>query len=321
MPCGSLDCFRLQRLDASARGPAPFLPAPLLRSKAYTQGGLEQLVFANVSDGYALVSAPKGESPTLYATFDGARTWHREAFVKGETPESITASQDAFYSVGSLKCSKAHALCEIWRIGRTAVGSRHWSAVSRSYNFTHEANYPFVAAFGSHVFVTTQEQGKPYHTLFGASNDDGRTFIVNVVPILSSVNGCELQPSSALTIWAECDDGMISGEIEISTDGGGHWRVVYVDHPGEPFDFGTIDPVSSDLTYSDNGRYASQLWRLSDEADRSTLAGKLPYPQVATLAFTDVARGFALSATIGPTSRQVLYETSDAGRHWKRLYI
>jgi hypothetical protein len=319
--CGSLVCFRLERLDGSGRDSTAPLLTPLAPSKNYyTHGGLEQLVFANVNDGYALVSSAKG-SPALYATFDGARSWHRETFVKGETPESIAASQDAFYAVGSVTCPAAHVDCGIWRISQSVVGSHQWVAMSRSYNFAHGANYPFVAAFGSRVFITAQEQGKPYHTLFGRSNNDGRTFKVNVVPNLSSVNGCELQPASLGTVWAECDDGMMSGEIEISTDGGGLWRVVYDNRPGQPFDFGTIDPVSSDLTYSDDAQYASQLWSLRDGAKRSTMVGTLPYPQVAGLAFTNIADGFALSATIGPKSRQVLYETNDAGKQWKRVFI
>jgi photosystem II stability/assembly factor-like uncharacterized protein len=293
-----------------------------MRSKNYySDGGLEQLVFVNVDDGYALVNSPRGESPTLYATFDGALTWHREAFVKGETPESITASQDAFYIVGGLKCPKAHASCEIWQISRSAVGSHRWIAVSRSYDYTHEANYPFAAVFGSHVFVTTQEQVTPYHTLFGASNNDGRSFKVDVVSNLSSVNGCEVHATSELTIWAECDDGMMSGAIEISTDGGDHWRALNLGPQGTRFEIGTIDSVSSDVTYLDNGLYASQLWRLEGEADTPTLAGTLPYPQVATLAFTSETQGFALSTPSGPKSRQVLYETIDAGKHWKRLFI
>jgi hypothetical protein len=320
--CGSLECFHLQRLDDGGRNSTTgSLPTPLAPSKNYyTHGGLEQLVFADVNDGYALVSSPKG-SATLYATFDGARSWHREAFVEGEAPESITASNGAFYAVGSVSCPTGHVDCEIWRISRSAVGSHKWHAVSRSYNFTHDANYPFVAAFGSRVFITAQEQAEPGHTLFGASKNNGRSFKVADVPNLSSVNGCELQPASSDTIWAECDDGMMSGEIEISTDGGDHWRVVYDNRPGAPFDFGTVDPVSSDLTYSDDAQYAGQLWSLRAGAKRSTLAGTLPYPQVASLAFTNIDDGLALSATIGPQSRQVLYETIDAGKHWKRLFM
>jgi hypothetical protein len=47
----------------------------------------------------------------------------------------------------------------------------------------------------------------------------------------------------------------------------------------------------------------------------------LPHPQVATLAFTSATQGFALSTPIGPKSRQVLYVTIDAGKHWKRLFM
>jgi photosystem II stability/assembly factor-like uncharacterized protein len=135
------------------------------------------------------------------------------------------------------------------------------------------------------------------------------------------VNGCEVRATSDLTIWAECDEGMMSGSIEISTDGGRHWRSLNLGPQGTRFEIGTIDSVSSDVTYLYNGLYASQLWRLGDETDTSTLVGTLPHPQVATLAFTNAVQGFALSTPIGPKSRQVLYETSDAGKHWVRLFI
>jgi photosystem II stability/assembly factor-like uncharacterized protein len=319
-PCGSLACYRLERLSASGRSSALVLAPPISHSREFTEGGLEELVFANVHDGYALVSSPKGESSTLYATFDGAHSWHRESFVKGEAPVSITASQDAFYAVAALPCPKGHTNCETWRISRSAVGSRSWAAVSRSYQFGHDSDYPYIAAFGSRVFLTTQEQSEPGQTFFASSDDDGRIFKVATVTNLSSVNQCSLLPTSTVVIWAGCDDGNMQGTVEVSADGGDHWRVLSEGLLGTHFAFGTLDPVSSDLTYLDNGLETHQLWRIGYKSKGSSLTGRLPYPEVAELSFTDADHGFALSPTIGPKNRQVLYETSDAGRRWTRLF-
>jgi hypothetical protein len=317
--CGSSECFRLERIDI-ADDTSSFVTAPPLSNvPRIAMGGLEQLDFANSLDGFELLDPGYQKSTQLYATFDGGRSWHHEDFIAGEIVERITSTPSTFYIIGGVKCSTTNQLCLRWQLCSSPVAESRWTKDSRPYDFGHDSIYPAVAAFGDRVWVTTQEQSKPYLTPLATSTNSGRTFRVRTVPNLPSVACCGISATSVTTIWAQCDDGNMTGDIEYSNDGGVHWRNLANVTLGEFF-FGTFDPVSDNVAFFLNGVHASDFCELIDGASKSVIVGKPPHPQLSSLSFTSQSQGLALSSPVGTLGRQILYETTDGGANWKRVF-
>ena len=81
--CESGPCLQLQRTsDSDAHFTTLHLP-PFSRAKGNPLGNLSQLIFANSTDGYASLNVTN--SFAWYVTTDGARSWHRERAIHGET--------------------------------------------------------------------------------------------------------------------------------------------------------------------------------------------------------------------------------------------
>lgn len=317
--CGSSQCFRLERSNIADAKTTFVTAPPLSKVPRITMGGLQQLDFANRQDGYAMTSPGYGKTTQLYATFDGGLSWHHETFVAGESVESMTSTPSTFYIVGKVKCSQTDQNCQKWQLSSSPSSVSHWTTDSRAYDFGHSANDPVFTAFGNYLWGTTQEQAPPYRTLLAKSTDSGRTFKVSSIPNLPSVNGCELTATSVSSIWAQCDDGNMAGEIEYSNDSGAHWRSLTKDTLGSFFAFGIFDPVSDNLAFFVNGDYSRDFCRLVNGANNSVVVGKPPFPALASLDFTNPSEGLALGPPLGSANRQVLYETKNGGVSWKRV--
>jgi hypothetical protein len=111
----------------------------------------------------------------------------------------------------------------------------------------------------------------------------------------------------------------MAGDIEYSNDGGAHWRSLEKVTLGGFFAFGIFDPVSDNLAFFVNGDYSRDFCQLVNRANKSVVVGKPPYPQLASLDFTNSSEGFALGPPLGSANRQVLYETKNGGVSWKRV--
>jgi len=318
-PCGSSQCFRLERSNIADATTTFVTAPPLSKVPRIPMGSLEQLDFANPQDGYAMTNPGFGKTTQLYATFDGGLSWHHETFVAGETVNSINSTPSTFYIVGGVKCSPPDENCQRWQLSSSPSSVSHWTTDSRPYDFGHGSNNPVFTAFGTDVWGTTQEQARPYRTLLARSTDGGRTFKVSSIPNLPSVNGCGLTATSVSSIWAQCDDGNMAGDIEYSNDGGAHWRSLEKVTLGGFFAFGIFDPVSDNLAFFVNGDYSRDFCQLVNRANKSVVVGKPPYPQLASLDFTNSSEGFALGPPLGSANRQVLYETKNGGVSWKRV--
>jgi hypothetical protein len=318
-PCESLECYRLERIDLTDGSSSFVNPPPLSKLPRIYMGGAEQIDFANPQDGYELLDPGYQKTPRLYATFNGGKSWHHEAFIPGETVESITSTPFRFYIIGGLKCSATNEICQRWQLSSSTVSTARWETDSRPYNFGHDSIYPAVTAHSDHVWITAQEQARPYRTFLAFSTNGGHTFRVRSVPNLPSVAGCGLTATSLTTIWAQCDDGNMAGDIEYSSDSGAKWRNLANKTLGEFF-FGTFDPVTDNLAFFLNGEHSSELFELIDGARKSVDVGKPPHPQLESLDFVDQSHGLALSAPLGIVNRHVLYETDDGGVSWTRLY-
>jgi hypothetical protein len=108
------------------------------------------------------------------------------------------------------------------------------------------------------------------------------------------------------------------GDIPLSRDGGVLWITTSRNLTGN-FAWGVFDPVSRNAAYFVNGLYPSRLNRIAVQDERTQAIGRPPYPELASMVFTSVSLGLALSDQIGPSGRQVLYRTSDGGAAWRRV--
>ncbi len=178
---------------------------------------------------------------------------------------------------------------------------------------------PQVAAYGSNVWLTGQQQILPGHAFLATSHDNGRTFSVAVKPALSSVNGCGLDPTSPSIIWAQCDGGNMRGDIPLSRDGGAHWITTSMDKGG--FAWGVFDPASRSAAYFVNGLYPSRIYRIDVQDQGIAPIGRAPNSDLSALVLTGASHGLALSGPVGANDRRVLYRTSDGGAEWQRVVI
>jgi hypothetical protein len=312
--CGHHTCFRLERTSDGGQSFSMVETPPI--AGALPTGNLYGLDFANPSDGYAL-SWSSGGRTALFATFDGGRSWHREVIRLDQRIEWITSTPTAFYAVSGT-CPELNKSCDGWELDRTQASVSEWTGRPLPISIAHGLEPPQVAAYGSNVWLTGQQQSTPYHALLATSHDSGRTFSVAIQSALSSVNGCGLEPSSPSVIWAQCDQGNMAGDIPLSRDGGAHWITTNGSLTGN-FAWGVFDPVSADAAYFVNGWHPGALYRIVVQNERTQAIGRPPYPELSSMVFTSASSGMALSQPIGPSGRQVLYGTDDGGVAWRVL--
>lgn len=65
---------------------------PVTFNRNNPSGSIYQLAFANAEDGLALINDTTKQNLLLFATFEGALTWHREENGAGPRIESITST-------------------------------------------------------------------------------------------------------------------------------------------------------------------------------------------------------------------------------------
>jgi hypothetical protein len=314
--CGTSKCYRMERFsDADQSG--AFVTAPPITSTK-SSNNLSNLVFANKQDGYAVESAKLGSD--LYATFNGGASWQQEQIRPHQVIIWLTATSTNFYAVTS-ECATAGNACDNFQLNRSPVASSRWSALALPIDTDHNTQPPDVAAYGPDVWLTGQQQAKPYKSLLASSHLYGQAFAVTSVPTLQSVNGCEIEAVSNEDLWAQCDEGMMAGIVAYSNDGGVHWTLNDSGPLGQ-FHFGVFDPVSSSLAFFVDPLDKGVLNRVTDGAADITAVGRSPDPPtpgLLTLAFTNANQGLALSYPSGDTFKQFLYRTENAGRDWIRV--
>jgi photosystem II stability/assembly factor-like uncharacterized protein len=313
--CNHHTCFRLERSNDGGRVFSLVKAPPISPGRGSPTGNLVELVFANPNDGYALERVSI-ERTALYATFDGGRSWRREEIRRDQRIEWMTSTPIAFYAVSGT-CPDLKKSCGSWGLNRSRASASEWTGRSLPFS-TRGMEPPQVAAYGSNVWITGQQQVAPYHALLATSHDNGRTFSVSLRPALSSVNGCGLDATSPSVVWAQCDQGNMAGDIPLSRDGGVHWITVSKNLTGN-FAWGIFDPVSQSVAYFVNGWHPGRLYRIVVHDEKTEAIGRPPYPELASMVFTNASLGLALSQQLGPSGAQVLYRTSDGGAAWRRV--
>jgi photosystem II stability/assembly factor-like uncharacterized protein len=314
--CATSKCYRMERLSDGGQSDV-FVTAPPIRSSK-SSNNLSTLVFANPQDGYAVESAKLGSD--LFATFNGGASWQKDQIRPHQVIIWMTATSTNFYAVTS-ECAIAGKACGNFQLNRSVLASKVWSDMPLPIDADHNTQPPDVAAYGPNVWLTGQQQAKPYKSLLASSRHYGQDFGIASVPTLQSVNGCEIEAVSTKDLWAQCDEGMMAGTVPYSDDGGVHWTVNQSGHLGQ-FHFGVFDPVSSALAFFVDPLNKGVMYRVTNGAADFQAVGRSPDPPtpgLLTLAFTNAKQGLALSYPSGDTFKQFLYRTENSGRDWVRV--
>jgi photosystem II stability/assembly factor-like uncharacterized protein len=308
-------CYALERSD---NGGATFTRtnAPAVTFARNGQPGpLYQLDFANTMDGLAVMQSKSAKS-SLYVTFNGGESWQRDVIAPDQRVNSVASTPTTFYAVTSTCPTGASRACPVGQLDSSPVDSMHWTPHALPIGSKFDSSLPSIAAYGHDVWLTTQEQAKPYKSLLATSYNNGDTFAVRSKPLLSSVVEAGLTATSSVTLWGVSDQGMMAGDIVFSHDGGATW---FYGHGGvSRFGFGTFDPFSTFaavfVNYMDGSqRHDVQL--LASASSRAVALGRTPSSWITQLAFVSPEQGLALGQSGGRYN--TLYETSDGAKNWR----
>jgi photosystem II stability/assembly factor-like uncharacterized protein len=309
-------CYALERSDNGGQTFTRVNAPPVEFGPTNQNGPLYELDFANASDGLAVVQSANSLT-TLYATFNGGASWQRDFIRTDQRINSVASTSTTFYAVTSY-CPDPNANCTLGQLNSSPASSTDWTAHGLPIGLKHFSALPNVAAFGRDVWLTTQEQAKPYTTFLATSYNEGETFAIRSTPMLSSVVACGLTATSTVTLWAQCDQGMMSGDIVVSYDGGHTWSY---GHGGiGQFGFGTFDPISTFaavyINYMDGDTLHAIQFLPTGLSNAETL-GKPPSTNITQLTFVSPLQGLALGHGNGVGDFATLYETSDGGKRWR----
>ncbi len=306
--CG-FGCYLLERTtDGGAHFKVLDLPRTSYLNDSLT-GTLDQLVFANTSDGYALMGA--GAPRSLYVTLNGGGSWHRENIASGTEILRFAATTSHVVAVVA-RCGSATP-CTDFRLATSPLPADHWT-------LSPLANWPVgmgvgLGAFGSTIWLTQQTHST---VKLMTSHNLGVTFTERSAPRLGSVYACYMTATSDASLWAECPTGMASSFFYSST-GGLTWNIIPVrqfSNTGGGF----FEPVSSSLAFLALGRSdslgARNFYDVTNQGRSLTPAGKLPCNIVNGLVFTDPTHGFAACDELNSFASTILLKTSNGGATW-----
>jgi photosystem II stability/assembly factor-like uncharacterized protein len=306
--CG-FGCYLLERTtDGGVHFTVRTLPRTRYIDDSLT-GTLDQLSFANSSDGYALMGS--GQPRSLFATDNGGGSWRREVIATGTVILRFATTRTHVIAVIA-RC-KGTSTCSRLRLATSTLGADHWT-------ITPLANWPAgrgvgLGAFNSTVWLT--QQAIPTVRLM-TSHNLGVTFSRRVAPDLGSVYACSMTATSNVTLWAECPTGMASS-FHYSGDGGRTWNVI----PVKQFTNtggGYFDPLSNSLAYLavglDDSGGGRNFYRIAAQGRTLTAVGKLPCSEIDGLVFIDASHGFAACDKHSGFASTVLLQTSNGGTTW-----
>ncbi len=310
--CARPLCLESYRTTVSATSYAPVALPPISPLSSSTTGTLSKLVFATASVGYAIVGT--GRSSTLYATFDGARTWHRRVVSVPGVIESVAVTTTRIY-LEVANCAVTVPYCQNFRFASSPLSADHWASRQIPVSRTSAEGSFFgpVAARGTDVWVT--ETGSRAFVVH--SRNSGRNFTLTASPQLLSVTGCALTVASPTTVWAQCSTGMLKG-FWFTSDTAHSWTYVATPKPVSGTGGGFFDPVSGNLAFLARGGPTNELERVSNHARTVTSVGHLACPDVLSMVFVDASRGLAACEDFTYSFLEV---TSDGGATWRHVAI
>lgn len=309
-------CYALERSDDGGRTFTRVNAPPISFKRDNQSGTLNELDFANVNDGLAVVQTMATSS--LWVTFNGGDSWRRDVITPNQLINSVASTSTTFYAVTSRCAGGANRSCGSDQLDSSPATSTLWSAHALPLTREHDAGLPALAAYGDDVWLTTQEQAKPFRSLLATSYDGGKTFAVRSQPLLNSVAGCSLSATSSVTLWAQCDQGMMTGDIVFSHDGGATWSY---GHGGlSRFGWGAFDPISpfaaTFVNYFPGGRLQAVRF-VGTASGPSRSLGRAPAEGITQLTFVGTEQGLVLGHGYGVGDFATLYETNDGGVRWR----
>ena len=314
--CKPHSCFLLRRTTNLGASFATLGLPPVTYVRGSLDGNLEDLVFANTFDGYALLR--EGSFLSLYVTLDGASTWHRQSVAPGEHVLQVVTDHNQLFAVVA-HCRNNHA-CTDLRLARSTLAAKKWTVTKISNTSSHSPSLPSfdITAFGPNVWATVQG---PKYPLLYRSRDGGRTFTASSAPALSAVTACSLTAESSSVLWAECPTGMMVSFF-FSGDAGVHWiNVSGLGYAGTGG--GYFDPVSRSLAYLDYGQIGpsrpKNLFRITNAGRTSTPVGTLRCDGAWGLVFTDATHGLAVCNRNYKLTSTYLLRTSNGGATWSSV--
>jgi hypothetical protein len=307
-------CYALERSDDGGETFTQVSAPPISFQRDNQGGPLYQLNFANANDGLAVVQSTTAAA-SLWATFNGGDSWQRDVVGPGQRVGTVASTSTSFYAVTSNCAVGANRSCGDGHLDRSPATTIRWTAHPLPIGRTDGAALPNVTAYANDVWLTTDEQVKPYKSLLATSYNDGATFAVRPKPLLSSQIESGLTATSTVTLWGVSDQGMMHGDIVFSHDGGATWSY---GHGGvSEFGFGTFDPMSAFgavfVNYTD-GNPHQDVQLLPTASSRAVPLGRTPSSWITQLAFVTPMQGLALGQSGG--GFYTLYETSDGAKRW-----
>ena len=306
--CG-FGCYLLERTtDEGAHFKLLNLPRTSYLGSSLT-GTLDQLVFANTFDGYALMGS--GAPRSLYVTLNGGGSWHRENIASDTEILRFAATTSHVVAVVA-RCGNTSP-CTDFRLATSSLAGNHWKIRPLS-------NWPVgmgvgLGAFGSTIWLTQQTHST---VKLMTSHDLGVTFAERSAPLLGSVYACLMTATSNNSLWAQCPTGMESSFF-YSLTSGITWNTIPIHFNNTAG--GYFAPVSSSLAFLVLGRQGSvkakNFYRVTDQGRSLTPTGTLPCNMVNGLVFTDPTHGFAACDERNSFASTILLKTSDGGASWR----
>jgi hypothetical protein len=320
--CSVRECLRLERSNNGGRTFIAESVPPVTKVLGGTTAPIDNLYFANPNDGYAeefTSTGAKWETTSLFLTHDGGRTWSTESIAPHDSVYGFASSSRYFYAVTEECTVGRKGRCSHIQLNRSAVGTSTWEKLQIPRQILKYWGGIQVAAFGSRVWLSTQDQDSaPFSPYLATSRNSGDSFTVAAQPQLSSAGSCGLLPVSEEVLWAECDQGMMQGDILYSRDGGSRWQFNQNSQLGR-FAFGVFEPVGT-VAYFINEMAPRTFFLATNEASTPRAIGVMPGDFTwMTIDMTNGKQGLALSQGAGGSSLDILWRTTDGGEHWTRV--
>ena len=284
--CALPSCLRLFRSTSAAESFTRENPPPVRAEQGTFAGTLRSMQFANVSDGYAIVGT--NDPTSLYATNNGARTWHKVTIQKGVTTLGLTTTLHEIYAITGICSTKGS--CHDYRIARSPLSANRWT--SSPMPMGHSAKYgmwgfPYVPdAFGNDVWISEQPPGPA------------------------------LIPETAVALWADCPTGM-QESFFFSKNAGVTWTSA----PQQQFmgtGGGSFDPVSASLAFLDYGG-PGPFVRITTSPRKATTIGAPSCSKdssIGDLTFTNGRDGLSICSPNSSQAGVRLVKSIDGGKKW-----
>ncbi len=307
-------CLEVVETGVAGTGLARRAVPPVGPLAGSATGTLDSLVFANALDGYAVVGPPTQRS--VYATFDGARSWQHMTASPGYEVTQMVATASDFYAV-EMSCPLSPS-CATYRLASSPVGSTTWDTRTIPDSSGLDGEAIGIGAWGPDVWLVENVRDD---AVLLESSDQGTSYKRMTAPI-AGPGPCEPSPESAEDLWLACPTGMMES-LFFSDDGGARFETLptgaYAPTAG-----GAFDPVGPGLAFLDDGggippHQLSAFFVLPSGLVARTSAGKLPLTDTFALDLTSAFDGLAIGEPLSGgdlAAGTELLATSDGGASW-----